>query len=89
MRHISDLFAKYRDTIQPPQATVEQSVRAAVEEVAHITLSPEMVQFKVAERVIFLQAPSVIKSEVKRREKAVLALVQKELGVTRAPTKIL
>lgn len=89
MRHISDLFAKYRETIQPPQASVERSVCAAVMQVTKITLTNEMVTFKVSERVIYLQAPSVIKSEVRRKELEILIVVQKELGVHRAPLRIL
>ena len=88
MKHISDLFAKYRETLQPPQSSVERVVRQAIITVTKIPVTDAMVTYKVAERAIYLQAPSVIKSEVKRKEKAILTEVEKELGKNKTPLRI-
>ncbi len=88
MKHISDLFAKYRETLQPPQASVERVVRLAIATVTKISVTEHMVTYKVSERAVYLTAPSVIKSEIKRKELEILKEIEKELGKQKTPVRI-
>ncbi len=89
MKHISDLFTKYQQVLQPPQASVERVVRGAIKTVLNIPLTESMLTYKVSERIIYLNTPSLIKSEVKRHEAHILKLVEDELGKQKTPLRIL
>ena len=86
---IKDLFAKYKTTLRAPQKTVELETIRVVGELLGITLKEDQVAYTVSSRIVYIKAPSLIRQEVQLKNSAILAELQKRLGVKSAPTAIL
>jgi hypothetical protein len=87
MKHISDLFHRYQAKIKPPQKSVIKVFVAVCEEVTSHQLSLEQCSYTVGTKVIHLQIPSVLKSEVLQSKYKILAELKQRLG-TNAPQDI-
>lgn len=85
---MSSLFAKYKNTLKPPQATVQKKTVELVAQVMGINLLDSQVSYKTTTRTLKINAPSVIRSEILRRKHELLVKLTQELGVTNAPTEI-
>jgi len=86
---VRDLFAKYRNTLQAPQKTVEIEVIRVVGELTKITLNESQVKYKVNSRTLVINAPSLIKQELKFQHEVILKELKKRLGVKNSPSCIL
>ena len=86
---IKDLFAKYKTTLRAPQKTVEIETIRVVGELLGITLKEDQVSYTVSSRILYIKAPSIVRQEVQLKNSAILAELQKRLGVKSAPTSIL
>jgi hypothetical protein len=62
---IDALFAKYQQTLRPPQASVERVVCAAINEIVGCNLTPSQIHYTVATKTISISAPSLLKHEIK------------------------
>ena len=87
MKHISDLFLRYKTVIQPPQSSVINDFIIVCEEVTGYTITAEQCSYTVATKTIYLQTPSVLKSELLRQKPALLTQLTKKLG-KHAPIEI-
>ncbi len=73
---IGDLFAKYRATLQPPQATVERAVCTAINERVGCSLESRQIRYTVATKTIYISAPSVLKQEIRLHIPEILAEIR-------------
>ena len=76
---ISSLFVKYQATLRPPQASVERVVCTAVNEVVGCALTPERVRYTVANKTIYITAPSVLKQEIRLLIPDILEVVRRDI----------
>lgn len=88
MTQISNLLAKYKQTLRPPQASVEATAVAMITKVTGLQLTATQVSYTPASRTLRLQVPSVMRSELLRHKPAILAGLRADLGATHAPTDI-
>lgn len=86
---IKDLFSKYRATLVAPQKTVEMEVIRVVGELVGITLTETQVSYTVATRTVGIQAPSLLKQEIRLRQNDILSELRVRLGKKSAPEHLL
>jgi hypothetical protein len=89
MKRVGDLFAKYRDKIKPPQASVEKVCVAVIKDVTGFEVTLEQVTYTVSTRTVSLQVPSVLKSELRFYQQQILEQLRTQLGGDSAPLTIL
>lgn len=85
---VGSLFDKYKNILQPPQATVLAEVIEVIDDVCGIVLQKKYIKYSVATKTISILAPSVLKQEIMRKQTEILIHLRGRLG-TKAPTKIL
>lgn len=86
---IGNLFAKYKQLLKPPQASVEKECIEVIKEITGFTLKPEQVSYTVSNRTLYLQVPSVLKSELKSQYPTILSQLKSRLTAAHSPTTIL
>lgn len=86
---VKDLFAKYRQTLQAPQKSVEVEAIKAIGEVVGIRLNEDQVRYTVSSQVLHIKASGMLKQEVKMKEKEIIKNLKQALGVKSAPKTIL
>lgn len=86
---IGNLLSKYRSNLQPPQASIEKAYIKAVDEVLGLSLTSNQVSYTVATKTIFIQAPSIIKTEIKRKQPQILSALEKHLPNNSKPETVL
>jgi len=89
MKHLSDLFEKYKKNLKAPQASVERIVLRVIKEQLSISLEPTQITYNPPTRTVVIKAPSIIKTEITKHRAVVLTALQTELGVQNAPTELL
>lgn len=82
MKRIGDLFEKYRLCIKAPQATVEKACVRAIQDVTGLTVEQEQITYNVSTGTLHLTVASVLKSELKIHQTAIIQALEKELGDT-------
>ena len=88
MKHISDLFERHLKNIKPPQASVEKEFIAVCKEVTQITLKPEHCKYTVSTKTMYITAPSILKSELKKNKREIFSALKAKLG-TNSPTEMI
>jgi hypothetical protein len=88
MKHISDLFSRYKTTIKPPQSSVTKIFIASVKEVSGIDITTEQCEYKVSSKTIYLKTPSILRSEILRQKKMILDRTKTSLGDS-APSDVI
>ncbi len=86
---MGDLFAKYKNILQPPQKSVELESIRVIGEVANIKLSERQVEYTPSSRVLAIKASSLLKQEVKMKNRAILDELKDRLGAKNCPKHIL
>lgn len=86
---VRDLFAKYRQTLQAPQKSVELEAIKAIGEVVGIKLNEEQLRYTVSSRVLHIKAAGILKQEIKLKESEVIKHLNEVLGKKNAPKTIL
>lgn len=89
MKHISDLFSRYQNLIKPPQSSVTKVFIEVCGEEMGLTLSPTQCEYNVHSRMLFVKTPSVLKSEILKKKKALLSELKIRLGENNSPVEIL
>jgi hypothetical protein len=87
--HLSNLLARYKERFKPPQASVEKAFVAAVQTQTGISLDTSQVTYSVHSKTIGLQVPSLIKTELKKKQQDIQHELQKTLPKSEVPTVIL
>jgi len=88
MKHVSSLFDRYRTLLVPPQASVEKRTAEIICELTPLQVTASQITYSVGSRTLSLQVPSVVKSELQRHKSAILAQLEKEMGVKNSPKTI-
>lgn len=86
MKRMGDLFLKYKTRFKPPQASVEKECIMVIKELTGFQLLPTQVVYRVNSRTISVQVPSIIKSELRFHQAAILSELEKRLGKGGCPT---
>jgi len=89
MKRLGDLFARYKKTLKAPQASIEKEALVVIEEVTTIKLSIDQINYTVSTRTLALNIPSVVKSELRLKQKNILQELETRLGRDSAPKTIL
>jgi len=85
MKHIGNLFEKYRLTIKAPQGSVETEAVAVIEKVTGFKLKKVQVVYTVSTKTLSLNIPSILKTEVLFKREQILNELQKNLGKDSSP----
>ena len=85
MKRVGDLFLKYRTHFKAPQASVEKECLLVITEVTGYTLTSDQVTYTVSTRTISLTVPSVLKSELRFHQEAILIELKNRLGKDGCP----
>jgi hypothetical protein len=88
MKHISDLFERYKTKIKPPQSAVIKEFVAQVDEVLGFSIGPEQCSYVVSTKTLHLRTPSVLKSEILQQKTTILRKLKVSLGPN-APEQII
>lgn len=88
IKKLSDLFDKYKNTLKAPQGSIVNVFCEVVEDVLDISLSKNQVTFNTFTKIITLNTPGVVKSEIKLNKKEILSHLKGRLGVSSAPKDI-
>lgn len=86
---IKDLFAKYRQTLQAPQKNVEMEALKVIGEILQITLKENQIEYTPSTRTLYLKISSLIKQEVKIKQKDILQALKQNLGPKSCPKSII
>tara|TARA_B100001989_G_C24533379_1_gene462936 strand:+ start:624 stop:920 length:297 start_codon:yes stop_codon:yes gene_type:complete len=89
MKKLGDLFQKYQDHFRPPQASIETAFIEVVKEVTDFELKPDFVNYTVSTRTIGITVPSILKTEIKFKQKDILQRLEDRLGKKSAPKIII
>jgi hypothetical protein len=85
MKTLHNLLQRYAN-IQPPDATLKKVFVSTVEDVVGVTI--EVTQISIHKKTARINAPSVVKNEIRLNQKKILERVSSEFGDTNALTAI-
>lgn len=88
-KRISDLFDRYKNRLRAPQKTVTTIAQQIIAQSIGITLTDKQISYTPATRILYINAPSILKTEIKTREPHIISELQKALGTRSAPNTIL
>lgn len=88
MKHISDLFARHKKNLKPPQGVVLKEFVTVVKQVLGFDIKTEQCSYVVSTKTVHLNTPSVLKSEILRQKERIIKELKKQLG-NNAPQQIL
>ena len=88
MKHISDLFARHKKNLKPPQGVVVKEFVLVVKQVLGFDIKVEHCSYVVSTKTLHLNVPSVLKSEILRQKERVMSELKKQLG-NNSPQQIL
>lgn len=88
-KQIGDLFTKYKTLLKAPQSTVEKECVSVIKEVTGFVVENKSVIYTVSTRTVSLQIPSMLKTELKFKQKEILSILENRLGKENCPKTIL
>ena len=89
MKRVGDLFEKYKVRFKAPQATVEKACALAIKEVTGFTVKDEQIVYTVSNRTLRVNVPSVLKSELRFHQEAILTELEAQLGESKGSRTML
>ncbi len=89
IQQLGNLLELYKKRFKPPQASVEKECLLVIKELTTLSLTLDQVTYTVATRTLTINAPSLIKSELRFYHTQILSEVQKRLSRDSAPQVIL
>lgn len=89
VKRLGDLFAKYRQSLRAPEASVCQVASEVILDVLGLTLTPTQLMYAPATKVLRLNAPAPIKTEILLAKEEILVHLKGRLGPQNAPRDIL
>ena len=82
---ISDLFEKYKKIIKAPQSSVIKEVIEVINDLTGITIDKKFMKYSVVTKTISINAPSVLKQEIKLHQAEIILHLKARLGESSAP----
>ena len=89
MKKIGDLFERYKTHFKAPQATIEKAFVDAVKASTGYEIEISKVRYTVSTKTISLSIPSLLKTELRLKQPAIISELKKKLGEKEAPNLIL
>lgn len=89
IQQLGNLLELYKKRFKAPQASVEKECLQVIQELTQFTLTIDQVSYTVSNRSLKINAPSIIKSELRLYHSQILNEVQKRLGESTSPKIIL
>lgn len=89
LKKVSDLFAKYKNTLRAPQESVESACREVVEDLYAVKLKPEAVSYTPGTRVLHLRTHATIRQELLMHKQEILNHLKGRLGEKSAPKDVI
>jgi hypothetical protein len=89
MKKLGDLFERYNKRFKAPQASVEKECITVIKEITSIEVTLKYITYTVSTRTIFIQAPSLLKSELRFHHSSILQALEKRLGKDVCPKVII
>lgn len=80
MKHISDLFQKYIQTLTPPQSSIVKEFVSVCKDVCGFDIKEKQCVYNVSSKTMYITIPSILKSEVLQKEIFILKELQQRLG---------
>jgi hypothetical protein len=88
-KKISDLFDSYKTRFAPPQKTVEDLCFELITSKTRLPVIREHITYTVSTRTLYIQAPALVKSELRHHHAELIKEFKNKLGVTHSPRVIL
>lgn len=85
---LSSLFDKYKKILKAPEASVVAAFLEVVEDMFAVRMSAKKISYNPSTRLLSVHGLGALKSEIRMREKEVLAHLRGRLGEKSAPTRI-
>jgi hypothetical protein len=85
---VRDLFSKYKNTLIPPQKTVEMETIRVIGECTGLSIKENQISYTVSTRTVNLMVSGMIKQEIKIKSKEILKELNKRLGAKSSPLQI-
>lgn len=89
IKPLNSLFEKYKLILRAPQGSVIKEFCEIIEEVVGVSIKPEQVRYTVHNKTLALTVPGPIKTEIKLKQKEIVAHLKGRLGAQNAPVTIL
>lgn len=89
IKPISDLFKKYRDTLQAPEKSVKVAFCEIVQDVMNVTIKESHLSYNTYSKLLRYQGSAIVRQELLRHKKELLTHLTGRLGVKSAPKDIL
>ncbi len=89
IKKVGDLFAKYKQRLVAPEASVINSFVEVVQELLELDINPKKVSYSPSTRVISINGGGPLKTEIKLNQKEILAHLKGRLGEKSAPQTII
>jgi len=86
---VGSLFEKYKQRLKPPQGSVIKEVIEVIIDLTGITLENKQIKYSIHTKIISIQAPSLIKQEIKLKQDEILLHLKARLGINNTPNLIL
>lgn len=86
---LSALFDKYIKTLKAPQKTVEKAACAAIFEITGLQLTAEQVHYTVSTQTLFVNAPSMMRTEIKIKTTEIVSALEATLGKNQSTVHLL
>ncbi len=82
---VGDLFAKYKNILKAPEASVRKAFVEVVADLLDIAVKESNVSYKPSTRIITLKSGGPLKSELLLHKKEILTHLKGRLGADGAP----
>jgi len=82
---VADLFAKYKNILKAPEASVKKAFVDVVADLLEIPVQEDVVSYKPSTRIITLKTGGPLKSELLLHKKEILTHLKGRLGAEGAP----
>jgi hypothetical protein len=89
IKKVSDLFAKYKQRLVAPEASVINVFVEVVHDLLELDINPKKVSYSPHTRVIAINGGGPLKTEIKLHEKEILTHIKGRLGEKSAPKTII
>lgn len=89
LKKISSFFDKYKQTLVAPESSVKKEVCEVIKDVMQVEVNESQISYTVSTKVVALNVPSVLKSEILQHKRTLLVHLKGRLGAKNAPQTIL
>lgn len=88
MKSLGELFTKYKNHFTAPQTTVEKAAQIAIKEITGFDLNLNQITYTPNTRVLNLNIPSILKTELKFYYSDIIKKLKSDLGEKTSPLNI-